>query len=108
LTGRPPGELGVTLLIELDDPAARAVKLREWRDLPHHVYARLADGTRVRPAFDPRQVGAERLSSLQYLRFPVGGRAPVAIGIDHPALVAETELTAEQRRAFEADLAGDR
>jgi len=103
-----PGELGATLLIEIDDPAVRAVKLREWRDLPRHVYARLEDGTRVRPTFDPRQVGAERLSSVQYLKFDVGGRVPVAVGVDLPDLTGETTLTAEQRRALEADLAGDR
>jgi hypothetical protein len=103
-----PGELGVTLLIEIDDPAVRAVKLREWRDLPRRVYARLEDGTRVRPTFDPRQVGTERLSSVQYMRFPVGGRVPVAIGIDLPAIAAETALTPEQRGALEADLASGR
>ena len=103
-----PGELGATLLIEIDDPAVRAVKLREWLDLPRHVYARLEDGTRVRPTFDPRQVGTERVSSVQYLKFPVGGRVPVAIGVDLPALAADTTLTAEQRRALDADLAADR
>ena len=79
-----PGELGATLLIEIDDPAVRAVKLREWLDLPRHVYARLEDGTRVRPSFGPRPVGTERVSSVQYLKLPVGGRVPVAIGIDLP------------------------
>lgn len=102
-----PGELGATLLIEIDDPAVRAVKLREWRDLPRHVYARLEDGARVRPTFDPRQVGAERLSSVQYLTFPVRGRVPVAVGVDLPAIAAETVLTTAQRRALEADLAAD-
>jgi hypothetical protein len=103
-----PGEIGTTLLIEIDDPAVRAVKLREWRDLPRHVYARLEDGTRVRPTFDPRQIGAERLSSVQYLKFDVGGRVPVAVGVDLSGLTAETVLTSEQRRALEADLAADR
>lgn len=103
-----PGELGATLLIEIDDPAVRGVKLREWLDLPRHVYARLEDGMCVRPTFDPRQVGTERVSSVQYLKFPVGGRAPVAVGIDLPAIAAETALTSEQRRALEADLAADR
>ena len=93
---------------EIDDPAVRAVKLREWLDLPRHVYARLEDGTRVRPAFDPRQVGTERVSSVQYLKFAVGGRVPVALGIDLPAIAAETVLTPAERRALEADLAPDR
>ncbi len=99
-----PGELGCTLLVELPDAAERAQRLREWVALPRHLYARLADGTRVRPAFDPRQVGEDRLSSVQYLRFDVHGRAPVAIGADHPALTAETPLTEEQRVALQADL----
>jgi hypothetical protein len=99
------GELGATLLIELEDPAVRAVKLREWRELPRHVYARLPDGRRVRPWFDPRQVGEDRLSSVQYLRFPVGGQAPDAFGLDLAGLTTETALTPEQRRALETDLA---
>ena len=59
------------------------------------------------PPGDPRQVGAERVSSMQYMNFAVGGRAPVAFGTDLPALGAETALTAEQRRALDADLASD-
>lgn len=103
-----PGELGATLLIELDDPAVRAVKLREWRELPRHAYARLAAGGRVRPWFDPRQIGAERLSSVQYLRFAVGGQVPLAFGLDLPGLAAETTLSPEQRQALATDLAADR
>ena len=48
------------------------------------------------------------MSSVQYMKFAVGGRVPVALGIDLPHLVEEAPLTAEQRRALEADLAGDR
>jgi hypothetical protein len=99
------GDLPATLLIELDDPAVRAVRLREWFDLPDRLYARLEDGTRVRPRFDEAQRGDGRLSSVQYLTFPVGGRVPVAIGVDLPGLDAETVLTAEQRAALAEDLA---
>ena len=42
-----PGELGATLLIEVEDAADRAAKLREWWGLPDHLYLRLEDGTRV-------------------------------------------------------------
>ncbi|MFM7299200.1 MAG: DUF3501 family protein, partial [Planctomycetota bacterium] len=99
------GELGCTLLIELDDPAVRAVKLREWLALPQHVYARLEDGSKVYARFDERQVGDDRLSSVHYIKFPVGGRAPVAIGADHPELTVETRLEPAQRAALVADLA---
>ena len=80
---------------EIDDPAVRAVKRCEWLGLSLHVYARLEDGTRVRPAFDPRQVATERASLVQYLKFSVGGRGPVALGIDLPAIAAQTAVTPE-------------
>jgi hypothetical protein len=99
-----PGELGCSLLIELTDPAERDAKLRAWRGLPAHLYARLADGRRVRPRFDARQVGDDRLSSVQYLKFPVGGEAPVALGCDLPELTLETPLGPAQRAALQEDL----
>jgi hypothetical protein len=101
-----PGELGCSLLIEIPDPAERDRKLREWLPLVGHLYAKLADGRKVRATFDPRQVGTDRLSSVQYLKFDVKGEVPVAIGVDFPALGGETALTPEQREALRQDLAG--
>lgn len=100
-----PGELGFTLLIGIDDEAERASKLQQWRDLPKHVYAERADGSRVRATFDPRQVGDDRLSSVQYLKLAVGSEAPVAIGIDLPGLSVHHVLSEEQRAALDSDLA---
>lgn len=101
------GELGATLLIELTDPAERDARLREWLALPRHLYLALEDGTRIRPSYDERQVGTDRLSSVQYLKFDVGGRTPLAAGCDLPQLSGETPLTREQREALEADLRSD-
>ncbi len=75
------GELGATLLIELPDPAERDHKLREWLALPSHLYLELEGGEKVRSTFDPRQVGTDRLSSVQYLKFDVRGRTPIAVGL---------------------------
>ena len=44
LLGRK-GELGAALLIEIDDPAERAVKLREWMGLPGCLYVKTASWT---------------------------------------------------------------
>jgi len=100
------GELGATLLVELEDPALRAEKLSQWLALPKHLYAKRADGKKAYARFDERQVGDTRVSSVQYLKFEVGAEAPVAIGCDHPdsELGHETELTAEQRAALQRDL----
>ncbi len=100
-----PGELGVSLLIEIPDPEERDRKLREWLPLVEHLYLKTADGRKVRATYDPRQVGADRLSSVQYLKFDVKGEVPVAAGADLPALDAETALDEEQREALRQDLA---
>ena len=99
------GELACSLLIGITDAGRRKELLTAWRDLPRHLYLRLEDGERAYARFDPEQVGEDRLSAVQYLVFPTGGRAPVAVGTDFPPLDGEVELTPEQRRALEEDLA---
>jgi hypothetical protein len=98
------GELGCTLLIEIDDAERRSVLLRQWLRLPEHLYALLESGEKVRASFDEAQRGTERISSVQYLKFDTGGRSPAAIGVDLPGIEAETRLTEVQRRALLEDL----
>lgn len=100
----PSGSLGCTLLIGIDSPEARDQKLKAWVGLNDHIYAKLPDGTRAKPTWDPRQVGEARLSSVQYLTFELGPEPPIAIGIDMPGIEAETELSDAQREALRQDL----
>lgn len=99
------GGLGCVLLVEIPNEAERAVKLTRWLDLPQTLYAEVDGGERIRPTIDDRQVGETRLSSVQYLKFDLGGRTPVAIGCEHPDLQARTVLNEAQQAALEADLA---
>ncbi len=98
------GEIGCCLMIEVEDPQQRNLKLREWLDLPKHLFAELPDGTKAYARFDPAQVGVDRLSSVQYLKFPVGGKAPVALGSDLPGCETRGVLTEDQRIALQEDL----
>lgn len=98
------GEFGCTLLIEIDDPAIRNVKLKEWWALPEKIYLLLEDGSRISATFDERQRGDDQVSSVQYMKFNTGGRVPVAAGVDLPTLQAQTRLTKEQGDALEEDL----
>jgi hypothetical protein len=100
-----PGELGCTLLIEIDDPLVRSVRLTEWFALPEHVYVLTPDSGKVRATFDDTQRGDGRLSSVQYLKFPVKSATPLAVGVDLPGLETEATLTPDQRAALAADLA---
>ena len=103
-----PGQLGCSLLIEIEDAAERGPLLSKWLGLPQSAYVKLRDGTRVYAQFDPRQVGEDRLSAVQYMKFDTGGQVPDAVGVDHPELTAETALSADQRSALESDLAATR
>ena len=97
------GELGCALLIEIPDEADRKPLLQAWLGLQERIYVRLADGSKVYARFDPMQVGTDRLSAVQYLRFACP-TPPVAIGTDFPALDGEVELSHEQQAALAEDL----
>ena len=99
-----PHELGCTLMVEIADPLQRDILLRNWLDLPHHLYIKLDNGTQARAQFDPRQVGEDRLSSVQYLKFNCGDGTPTAIGLDKTGLELEAALTDPQRAALAEDL----
>jgi hypothetical protein len=101
------GVLGATLLIEISDEGERAVKLRAWKGVMPHLYARLSDGLKVYAQYDKAQVGDERLSSVQYLKFDTKGKTPVAFGIDAPVLSLESPVSADVQRALTEDLRSD-
>lgn len=98
------GELGCTLLIEIDDPDRRQSLLREWVELPKQVYVKAQDGKKCYATFDARQIGDDRLSSVQYLKFDTKGSVPVAVGCDLPSLQEEVPLSQAQKQALTSDL----
>lgn len=98
------GELGCTLMIGIDDEQDKDLNLLAQMQLPAHIYAVLADGTRIYPRFKAAQRGETRLASVQYLKFPANDCAPIAIGIDLPTYRAETALTEDQKSALSEDL----
>jgi hypothetical protein len=103
-----PGEFGATLLIGIDDETKRDDCLRRWLALLSTLYAELDDGTRVAPTWDERQVGDDRLSSVQYLKFNTQGAVPVKFGcsFDDPDAYGTVTLSEEQRAALTTDLQG--
>jgi len=100
------GQLACALLITIDDPLERRQKLEQWLSLPGHIYLKLEDGSRVYADYDPSQVGEDRLSAVQYLKFDLKGRPPTAIGSDMDTLEVEAALSPEQRTALREDLKG--
>jgi len=100
-----PGDIGCVLLIEVPDADERSRLLTEWRGLQARLYVSFADGSKVFATFDPAQVGDDRISAVQYLRFQVEGQTPVAIGTDFEGLESNLTFTSEQIAALTEDLA---
>jgi hypothetical protein len=105
-------ELSATLLVEYPDPAERAVKLAALVGLHEHVWIDVA-GERSRATFDGEQFNAQRISSVQFVRFPLTTRQADALAdlrqaasfvIDHPAYVVTTPIPLATRAALIEDL----
>ena len=105
-------ELTATLLIEYQDAAVRDRKLKELLGLEKHVVMSVDGIGSTRAVFDDRQISAERLSSVHYIRFPLGDEmveairpgAQVEISVDHETLHCSASLTDEQISALAEDL----
>lgn len=100
-----PGDLCCTLLIEIDDKDKRDVLLREWLHLVEHLELVFEDGSTSKAIYDERQVGTDRLSSVQYLAFRCGGKVPLEVRSTLPALEVSTRISDEVRAALASDLA---
>ena len=99
------GDLGATLLIEIEDEATRGQLLRAWRGLPGSILLVLEDGTTVPARWDATQMSDEKLSSVQFLLFHAGrGARPAGLRIEHPALAVESTFTPATRAALVRDL----
>ena len=98
------GQLACTLLVEIDDREKRATLLAELIELPKKIYVKLEDNSKIYAEYDSSQVGEERLSSVQYLKFHVGSQVPVFVGTDHPDYLYEVKLNDSQRKALSEDL----
>ncbi len=98
------GEIGATLLIEIEDVAERARFLGEWVGLPERLYLMLDSGERAYATPDVRQNEDTKISSVQFLKFLCGGNFPIGIGVAHAALSLESELSESQKLSLRNDL----
>jgi hypothetical protein len=107
-----PDELVATLLVEYEEAGERARMLRELVGLDRHVSLVVDGKPPCRAVFDEAQVSEQKISSVHYVRFPLGGDragalrggAGAAIVVDHPRMAARTELGAAQLAALGTDL----
>lgn len=105
-----PNELSASLLIEYETPQERAVWLRELLGLEEHVWLEVEGAGRAKARFDNRQISTDRLSSVQYVKFPLSPEQVAAFSrgaavvVDHPRYQARTPITGAQLAELLEDL----
>ena len=109
-------ELSATLLVGYADPAERDQKLRLLVGLQNHLFLELDGFPRISARFDKEQFSTDRISSVQFVRFPLTSeqraafldfRKPAYFVVDHPAYAAKHPLPAGVRGALVEDLLAD-
>ncbi|MBA3540599.1 MAG: DUF3501 family protein [Deltaproteobacteria bacterium] len=103
--------LSATLFVELPPDADPYVVLKELVGLDEHVVLHIGPHA-LRAAFEPGRSTADKISAVQYVRFPLTPEAraalqvantPIALEIDHPSYRYRVECP----DALRASLAGD-
>lgn len=108
------GELAATMFIEYPTAAERAEALPKLIGIERAVRLELGEGLRVDAAFDTRQFDTERVSSVQYVRFPLreehraawreSARAgTLRLVVDHPQYRHSATLPEAVAEALAAD-----
>ncbi len=113
------GEVAATLLVEITEEERIQPELDRLVGLSsgRHLFLDLGE-RRVPARFLEGQGREDRISAVQYLRFPLGsdaatrealegGSVPATLRVTHPAYRAAAELSAETRRALARDLGPD-
>jgi hypothetical protein len=103
--------LAATLFVELPPDADAYVALKQLVGLDEHVVLHVGAHA-IRAAFEPGRSTDEKISAVQYIRFPLGAEAKAALAIagtqlaleiDHPNYLHRVACSEDLR----ASLAGD-
>ena len=106
------GELSATVMFEYESPEERAAALTALAGIESHLWLRVGATGPVPAQFDPRQIGAAKVSAVQFVRWRLDAAqrallkadgTVVRLVIDHPAYGAQSVLGEETRR----EIAGD-
>jgi hypothetical protein len=106
-------ELSATLMIEIPDAKLIRRELDRLIGIDEYVWLDVGDES-VRASFDPKQFEEDRISAVQYIRFPLGRdlaarfaepRVPVALRVEHPNYAESTPIEGAPRESLARDLA---
>lgn len=105
-------ELSATLMIEIPEMGRIRAELDRLIGIDEHVFLDVGSET-VRATFDAKQFESDRISAVQYVRFPLGPtlackfcdrNAAVQLRVDHPNYRHATEIRGDSRESLIGDL----
>jgi len=105
-------ELSATLMIEIPEAGRIRGELDRLVGIDEHVCLEVGD-VRVAATFDTKQFEEDRISAVQYVKFPLGAEVsaafrdegtPVTLRVSHPAYAAEQRIEGPWRESLVADL----
>jgi hypothetical protein len=106
-----PGELSATMFLEIEDQAHLRDELLKFLGIDESVYLKIG-GHSVRGQFEEGRSKEDKISAVQYVRFPFtaeaqkdfidGARAELAV--DHANYRASALLSVDQQKSLAADL----
>ena len=110
----PAGGLSATLLIEYVDATTRAENLPKLLGIENHVWLHVGALPPLAAEFEQSQIGEARISSVQYVEFPLseahraGWQEAAEAGtlklvVDHPHYSEEAVISPEVARALAED-----
>lgn len=107
-----PDELSATMMFEFPSAEGRNLRLSELLGFEEHLRLEIDGAGASRAYFDRRQLDADRISAVQFIRFPLDdaqrraivGGARVMLVADHPLYTHRTTLSEETSRALARDL----
>lgn len=103
--------LSATLFIELPPDADKRAELNRLVGLDEHVILHIGEHP-IRAAFEPGRSDGERISAVQYTRYPLTAEAkaalltegtPLRLEIDHPSYQHSTDCSEATRASLAAD-----
>ena len=106
-------ELSATLMIEIPEADRIRSELDRLVGIDEFVCLEVGEA-RVPATFDDKQFEGDRISAVQYVKFPLGPEAaaafqdpgtPVTLRVSHPAYTAEQPIEGAWRASLAGDLA---
>ena len=106
-------ELSATVMLEYETKEQRDRWLTRLRALDEHLWLHVGETDPVLGVFDRAQVSSARISSVQYVKFPLSAEQQellessttvVRLSVDHPDYQAQAVLSEETRQELVRDL----